>query len=214
MVMERFRLDGKVAIVTGAGRGIGRGIALTLAEAGATVVCAARTESEILATVQSIEKLGPKGLAVRCDVTQESALDELVDKTMHAFDHIDVLVNNAGGTLPSLAFCTTGQMLDDAFHFNVTSGFLLSQKVITHMVAQGSGAIVNISTALSHLVESGFVAYGTAKAGLNHMTRLLACEYAPIVRVNALAVGALRNGKRPGNGCDVGFACGSKRRNR
>jgi 7-alpha-hydroxysteroid dehydrogenase len=191
MLMDRFRLDGKVAIVTGAGRGIGRAIALGLGEAGAGVVCAARTQSEIDATAASIERLGGKALARRCDVTIEAELDELVAETMRRLGAIDVVVNVAGGTLPLLACATSAEVFEGAFHFNVTSAFLLTQKAIPHMLERGGGAVVNISSAMSHLVESGFVAYGTAKAALNHMTRLLACEYAPLVRVNALAVGSV-----------------------
>ena len=191
MLIERFRLDGKVAIVSGAGRGIGRAIALGLGEAGASVVCAARTQAEIDWSAAEIERLGGRAMAMRCDVTVEAELDQLVAETKRHYGGIDVVVNNAGGALPLLAFATTAEVLEGAFHFNVTSAFLLSQKAIPHMLERGGGAIVNISSALSHLVESGFVAYGTAKAALNHMTRLLACEYAPLVRVNALAVGSV-----------------------
>jgi 7-alpha-hydroxysteroid dehydrogenase len=99
-------------------------------------------------------------------------------------------VNNAGGTPPLIALQTSDAMFDEAFHFNCTSAFALSRLAVPYMLAR-QGSIVNISSAMSHLVDSGFIAYGTAKAALNHMTRLLACELAPKVRVNALAVGAV-----------------------
>lgn len=191
MILEKFKLKGKVALVSGGGRGIGRAIALALAEAGATVVCAARTETEIEAVAEEARKLSGQALAVRCDVNEEQQLDHLVEQTKSAFGGLDILVNNAGGSLPTLALYTTRQALEDAFHFNVTSAFLLSQKSIPVMLERDGGVILNISSALSRVVESGFVSYGTAKAALSHMTRLLADEFAPKIRVNALAVGSV-----------------------
>jgi 7-alpha-hydroxysteroid dehydrogenase len=191
MLLDRFKLDGRVAIVTGAGRGIGRGIALALAEVGAKVVCAARTQAQIDETAELVRQRGSEGLALACDVTDASALRTLVTRAMEQLGRIDVLVNNAGGTPPRIALQTSDEAFDEALHFNCTTAFGLSRLVIPHMLAADGGSIVNISSAMSHLVDSGFVAYGTAKAALNHMTRLMACEFAPRVRVNALAVGAV-----------------------
>jgi len=191
MILDRFRLTDKVAIVTGAGRGIGAGIAQAIAEAGAHVVCAARTPEQIEGTAERIRAKGRRSLAVPCDVNERQQLEQLVAATMREFGRIDVLVNNAGGTPPSPALRTSERMFEEAFHFNVTTAFLMSRFVIPHMLAADGGTIVNISSALSHFVERAFVAYGTAKAALNHMTRLLAHEFAPRVRVNALAVGSV-----------------------
>ena len=190
MILERFRLTDKVAIVTGAGRGIGRGIALGLAEAGASVVCAARTVATIDEVAQAIRGASGRALAVPCDVNDHAQLEEVVAKTLKEFGRIDVVVNNAGGSPPSGALKTTEKAFEQAFHFNVTSAMRLSRKAIPAMLEREGGAIVNVSSALSHMVESGFTAYGTAKAALSHLTRLMACEFAPRVRVNALAVGA------------------------
>ena len=191
MILDRFRLDDRVAIVTGSGRGIGEGIALGLAEAGAHVVCAARTPEQIESSAAKVRGLGRRALAVPCDVNERGQLENVVERCMAEFGRLDVLVNNAGGTPPRPALQTGERMFESAFHFNVTSAFLLSRLAIPHMLDGGGGSIVNISSAMSWIVERGFVAYGTAKAALCHMTRLLAYEMAPRVRVNAIAVGAV-----------------------
>jgi 7-alpha-hydroxysteroid dehydrogenase len=191
MILDRFRLTDKVAIVTGAGRGIGRGIARGLAEAGAAVVCAARTAATIDAVAQEIRRAGARALAVPCDVNDSAQLEEVVAKTLKEFGRIDVVVNNAGGTPPSGALKTSEKAFEQAFHFNVTTAFVLTRLAAPHMFEVGGGVVLNISSALSHLIEKPFVAYGTAKAALNHMTRLLAYEFAPRIRVNAIAVGSV-----------------------
>ncbi|MCG8592046.1 MAG: glucose 1-dehydrogenase [Proteobacteria bacterium] len=190
MILDRFRLDGKVAVVTGAGRGIGRGCALAFAEAGADVVVAARTQAHLDELAEAIRGLGRRALTVPCDVTQPSQLDNLASQTLKEFGRVDVLLNNAGGSPPTPMLQLTDEAFEEAFHFNVTSAMSLSRHLIPHMVKSGVGSIINISSGLSHLVEPGFAAYGTAKAALSHLTRLMACEFAPHVRVNAIAVGA------------------------
>ncbi|MEE8475916.1 MAG: glucose 1-dehydrogenase [Myxococcota bacterium] len=191
MILDRFRLDGKVAIVTGAGRGIGEGAALAFAELGANVVCAARTPEQIEAVAEKVRERGGRALAVPCDVMETAQLDEVVAQTLKEFDRIDILVNNAGGTPPRPALDTSEEMFDAAFHFNVTTAFALSRRAIPHMLKAGGGSIVNISSAAGRLPQGNFVAYGTAKAALSFMTRQLAAEFAPDVRVNAIAVGAV-----------------------
>ncbi len=190
MILDRFKLHGKVAIVTGASAGIGHGSALALAEAGANVAIAARTAKRLERAAEDVRTIGAKALAIPTDVNDTAQLERLVDATMQEFGRIDVLVNNAGGTAPSPALHVSLQDFEAAFHFNVGTAFHLAKLCAPHMAAAGGGAVVNISSAMSYMVDPGFVAYGTAKAALSHMTRLLACEWAPKIRVNALAVGA------------------------
>jgi 7-alpha-hydroxysteroid dehydrogenase len=192
MILDRFRLTDRVAVVTGAGRGIGRGIALGFAEAGAHVVCAARSAPQIEETAEQVRARGRRALAVPCDVMERAQLERLVAAALAEFGRIDVLVNNAGGWPPKDALRTSERAFEEAFRFNVTSAFLLTRLVVPKMVeTAGGGAVVNISSRAGSLVQPGFAAYGTAKAALSFLTKTLGAEFAPKVRVNAIAVGAV-----------------------
>jgi len=188
---EAFSLTGKVAIVTGAGRGIGAETARTYADAGADVVLAARTQEQLDAVAEEIRDKGRRALVITCDVNENEAVEDIVTQTMAEFGRIDVVVNNAGGSMPRPLMETSAGYLERAFHFNVTTAFVLTKAAAPHMLAAGSGAVVNISSAIGRLRDRGFVAYGTAKAALSHMTRLMAADLAPKVRVNAIAVGSI-----------------------
>jgi 7-alpha-hydroxysteroid dehydrogenase len=188
---EAFSLPGKVAIVTGAGRGIGAETARTYADAGADVVLAARTEEQLEAVAEEIRGKGRRALVIPCDVNENDAVEDIVARTMAEFGRIDVVVNNAGGSMPRPLMDTSPGYLERAFHFNVTTAFVLTKAAAPHMLAAGSGVVVNISSAIGRLRDRGFVAYGTAKAALSHMTRLTAADLAPKVRVNAIAVGSI-----------------------
>jgi 7-alpha-hydroxysteroid dehydrogenase len=188
---EAFSLPGKVAIVTGGGRGIGAATARTYAEAGADLVLAARTKEQLDAVADDIRAMGRRALVIPCDVNENDAVEDIVAQAMNEFGRIDVVVNNAGGSMPRPFMDTSAGYLERAFHFNVTTAFVLTKAAAPHMLASGSGAVINISSAIGRLRDRGFVAYGTAKAALTHMTRLMAADLAPKVRVNAIAVGSV-----------------------
>ncbi len=192
MILDRFRLTDQVAIVTGAGRGIGQGIALAYAEAGADVVCAARTPSQLEETAEQVRALGRRALVVPCDVLERAQLENLVAAALAEFGRIDLLVNNAGGWPPKPALRTSEKEFESAFRFNVTTAFVLTRLVVPRMVeTAGNGAVVNISSVAGREISAGFAAYGTAKAALSFLTRELAQDFAPRVRVNAIAVGSI-----------------------
>lgn len=192
MILDNFLLTDQVAIVTGGSQGIGRGIAIGLAEAGADVVVGARTQADLDEVVARVEETGRRAVAVVADVLVADDRQRLVDAALATYGRLDVLVNNAGGSGPRPAMRTSEAFFEMAMRFNVTSPFLMSQVAAQAMVdTAGGGAIVNISSRSADLVMSSFAAYGAGKAALNQMTRNLAVELAPLVRVNAIGVGGV-----------------------
>jgi 7-alpha-hydroxysteroid dehydrogenase len=192
VILDRFKLTDRVAIVTGAGKGIGAGTAVALAEAGADVVCAARTVADIERTADAVRATGRRAIAVQTDVLERDQLERLVARATDELGRVDILVNNAGGWPPREAMRTGEAAFEQALRFNVVSPFVLTRLVVPVMVERsGGGAVVNISSRAASMVQPCFTAYGTAKAGLSFMTRNMASELAPKVRVNAIEVGGV-----------------------
>lgn len=192
MVFDHFRLTDRVAVVTGSGHGIGRATAVALAEAGADVVCCARTQADIDETAEQVRARGRRALAVRCDVLETEQLEHLTRAAIDAFGRVDILVNNAGGSIPKPALAMSERSIEKVIRFNLTSPFLLTRMIVPHMVrTAGGGSVINVSSGASRMSLAGLSAYGSAKAGLNQLTRMLATEFAPDVRVNAIIVGQI-----------------------
>ena len=192
MILDRFKLTGRVAVVTGSGRGIGRAVAIACAEAGADVVCSARTREQVDATAAHIESLGRRAIAVTCDVMEADQRSALLDAAIGKFGRLDVLVNNVGGWLPQPALETSDDDFENAFRYNVLHTFSLTRSAVPKMVeTAGEGAVINISSVAGVEPWPAFAAYGTSKAALNFLTKELAQDFAPKVRVNAIACGSI-----------------------
>jgi len=190
VILDRFRVDGKVAILTGAGRGIGAGSALALAESGADVVIASRTQSDLDMVAARVEALGRRAVSVACDLNDLDAVADLARVAQDTFGRIDIVVNNVGGTIPLPFLDTTTAYLEEAFHFNVTTAHALNLACVPVMLEGGGGSIINITSVMGRIAGRGFAAYGSTKAALAHYTRLVAADLAPRIRVNAIAAGS------------------------
>jgi 7-alpha-hydroxysteroid dehydrogenase len=192
MLTDRLRLDGRAAIITGASRGIGAATALALAESGADLVVAARNADDLSDLASKVESsTGRRVVPLPADLSDLDSLPPLVEAAKSEFGRLDVVVNNVGGTMPRPFLDTSPRFLEAAFHFNVTVAYELTRLAAPVMLAGEGGSVVNVASAIGRLVERGYVAYGTAKAALIHMTRLVAADLAPRIRVNVVAPGAI-----------------------
>ena len=192
MILDRFRLDDRVAVVTGAGRGLGAAMALAFAEAGADVVIAARTRSQLEEVAEQIGSTGRRAHVVVADLARPDDTAALADQAVEAFGKLDIVVNNVGGSMPAPLLNTSTKDLRDAFTFNVVTAHALTTAAVPLMLTHsGGGSIINITSTMGRLAGRGFAAYGTAKAALAHYTRLSALDLAPRIRVNAIAPGSI-----------------------
>lgn len=191
MILDQFRLTDRVAVVTGAGRGIGAATAVALAEAGADVVIAARSADQLAEVAARIEAAGRRAHVVAADLSDLDAVAGLAEAARDAFGRLDVVVDNLGGTMPRPFEHTSPRYLAEAFHFNVVTAHALNRAAVPIMVEHGGGSIVGISSVMGRVAGRGYLAYGTAKAALAHYTRLAARDLAPKIRVNAIAVGSV-----------------------
>ncbi len=185
-----FRADGKIAIVTGASRGIGRGIALALAEAGAFVVCAARDLAKLEAVVAEIAGAGGKASAHVVDVSSRESIEALIGATVAAHGRIDVLVNNAGITRDTLLLRMKPADWDEVLATNLTSVFISTQAAMKPMLKQRAGSIINIGSVVGLTGNAGQANYAAAKAGLIGFSKSVAREVASRgIRVNVVTPG-------------------------
>lgn len=190
-----MNLKGKVAIVTGARRGMGRTHALILAKAGARVVVSDISLEDCQEVVKEIEKAGGEGLAIKCDISQKAEVDEMVRKTVDEFGKVDILVNNAGICQFKPFLDLTEEEWDRTIDINLKGYFLCTQSASREMAKQKSGVIINIASVAMGQVGVGFPAiahYCASKGGIVAMTEALASELAPYnIRVNAIAPGMI-----------------------
>ncbi|WP_067838555.1 SDR family oxidoreductase [Nocardia lijiangensis] len=192
MILDRFRIDGQVAVVTGAGRGLGRAIALAFAEAGADVLIAARTKSQLDEVAEQIAAVGRRAHVVAADLSDADTAAGLAATAVDQFGRLDIVVNNVGGALPCPLLDTTPEAMAEAFAFNVGNAHALVRAAVPHILATaGGGSILNITSTMGRLPGRAFAAYGTAKAALAHYTRLAALDLNPRIRVNAIAPGSI-----------------------
>ena len=194
-ILDKFSLRGKVAIVTGGNRGIGKAIARGFAEAGAAIAVVARDEKKSSETVDELRAMGAKAVAVKADVSKRAELESMLGQVTEALGPVDVLVNNAG-----IGFHADALTLDDsdwrrAFDANLDSVWMASQIVGRQMVARGAGSIVNIGSISGFIVNrpQWHSPYAITKAAVHHLTKSLAAEWATQgVRVNAIAPGYVK----------------------
>ncbi len=199
-VLDAFSLVGRVSVVTGGNRGIGRALAGALAEAGSDVVLLVRDPDGAATAVAEVAALGVRAVAVGADVTRADEVDRAVDDIVGALGRVDVLVNNAGACVHRPALEVTAQEWREVMDVNVNGVWHCAQAFGRQMVAQGRGVIVNVGSMSANVVNrpQWQPAYNASKAAVHHLTRSLAAEWAPLgVRVNALAPGYVKTEMSP-----------------
>jgi NAD(P)-dependent dehydrogenase (short-subunit alcohol dehydrogenase family) len=190
MANDRFALTDKIAIITGASRGIGKAVALGFAGAGADVAICSRNIDDLKAVAGEVEKLGRTAFAMACDVTKREEIEGFVAETVARFNRIDILVNNVARNIMSPILNLREDGWDKIIDTNLKSCFLFSQAVGQVMMGQGSGTIINVSSTAGQSAAPLLGAYSVSKAGVDMLTKVLAKELAGVgIRVNAISPG-------------------------
>ena len=192
-ILDRFTLTDQVAVITGAGRGIGAATAIAYAEAGADVVISARHADQLEQVAERVRAAGRRALVVPADLSDTDAAAGLAQAAYDELGRLDTVVNNVGGTIPNAFLDTDVAYLEESFRFNVSTAHALSRAAVPLMLksTDGQQSIVTISSMLGRTAGRGYLAYGTAKAALAHWTRLAARDLAPRIRVNGIFVGSV-----------------------
>lgn len=191
-VVDRFRLDSQVTLVTGAAAGIGRAIAKLFAAAGSAVVVTDRNEDGAGLVAEDIRAAGGRAIGLACDVTKEADLEAAVSAAADGFGALTILVNNAGGGGPK-PFDMPMSDFEWAYQLNVFSLFRLTQLAAPHMQKAGGGAVLNISSMAGENTNIRMASYSSSKAAVNHLTRNVAFDLGPMgIRVNCIAPGAIK----------------------
>jgi len=184
------RVAGLVAIVTGAGSGIGQASALRLAQEGATVICADINEMSAKATAELIVARDGRATSAALDISDSTACDELVDRTVSDFGSVDILVNNAGVNLPGVFHEVSNETIDRTLNVNIKGAMYLTRSVIPHMLKTGKGSIVNMSSVNGLVSEPYLSVYSASKGAIVMFTRGIALDYAKQgIRCNAICPG-------------------------
>lgn len=200
LLMSNGLLEGKVVIVTGSGRGMGRTIVKAYAAEGAKVTVTARTTEAVESVVREISEAGGEAIAIPCDITDAQAVQSMVDQTVEAFGGLDIVFMNAGGCLESNSIEEADvQIWRDTIEVNLNSAFYTAKSVIPHLKSRGEGKIIMMGSGTGHRGHSRISAYSAAKAGLWHFTRMLAEELIPFdITVNELVPGIVQTKLKEG----------------
>lgn len=184
-------LEGKVALITGSGRGIGAGMARKFAEAGASVAVTGRTLGEIEAVAAEIRAGGGQAVAIQADISDAAQLPGLIERTVAELGGLDVVINNAGGAMSPAFVDTRYEELEEHFHLIVSMPFELSRLALPHLLERPGASIINILSPGSYKATRGNLSYYVAKSALSHMTKLMAADLGPRVRVNGIIPGPI-----------------------
>jgi len=188
ITFPNFRVDNKVALITGGNKGIGRACALALANAGANIVITARDFDELEKVKKEIEMLGSEAITLKFDITEFSRVPEIIKAIINKFGKIDILINNAGVCFRELALEVSEKTWDNTFDVNLKGLFFITKEVAKYMIKQKKGKIINISSMNSITGLLGHVSYNASKAGISGLTKVLAMEWGKYgIDVNSIA---------------------------